>query len=113
MIYKNTKTGAMMISSCIVRGGDWVEVKNDQALNEKQEDQVQDEIVENQQDNVQEPEIDQEVQQEEQVEQETAAAIPGEITKAEIMQELDAFGIEYNPRAKKQELYDLMIAQGK
>ena len=27
MIYRNTKTGAIIDSPCIVRGGDWVEVK--------------------------------------------------------------------------------------
>lgn len=30
------------------------------------------------------------------------------ITIKEIKRELEAFGIEYNPNAKKQELYDLM-----
>ena len=31
------------------------------------------------------------------------------ITKAEIIEELDRKGIEYNPRDKKQVLYDLLI----
>lgn len=34
------------------------------------------------------------------------------INKKQIMQELDAFGIEYNPKANKPELYALMMAQG-
>lgn len=34
-----------------------------------------------------------------------------DITKKEIMQELDALGVEYNPRDKKQELYDLMMGK--
>ena len=32
-----------------------------------------------------------------------------DITKAEIIEELDRKGIEYNPRDKKQVLYDLLI----
>ncbi len=35
------------------------------------------------------------------------------ITRPQIMQELDAFGIEYDKRANKQTLYDLMMSQGK
>ena len=31
----------------------------------------------------------------------------------QIKQELDAFGVKYDPKAKKKELYDLMLAQGK
>lgn len=34
-----------------------------------------------------------------------------EITKSEIMAELDALGIEYNPNAKKDELYKLMMGE--
>lgn len=33
------------------------------------------------------------------------------ITVNEIKQELDAQGIKYNPKAKKQELYDLMMGE--
>lgn len=35
------------------------------------------------------------------------------ITVAQIKQELDAFGIEYDKRANKQVLFDLMMSQGK
>ena len=34
------------------------------------------------------------------------------VTKAQIMQELDAFGIEYDKKATKRALYDIMTAQG-
>lgn len=34
------------------------------------------------------------------------------VTKAQIMQELDAFGIEYDKKATKRVLYDLMLSQG-
>ncbi|MHC5375753.1 hypothetical protein ACYSNU_18505 [Enterococcus sp. LJL120] len=35
------------------------------------------------------------------------------ITRAQIMQELDAFNIKYDKRANKQTLYDLMMNHGK
>ena len=44
------------------------------------------------------------------VKQEQDDMIDG-VTKKEIMQELDAMGIEYNPRAKKEELYNLMLGK--
>lgn len=34
-----------------------------------------------------------------------------EITKKEIMAELDALGIEYNPKARKDELYKLIMGE--
>ena len=34
---------------------------------------------------------------------------PAEITKKQIIQELEAFGIEHDKRASKQELYELML----
>lgn len=34
------------------------------------------------------------------------------VTKAQIMQELDAFGVEYDNKATKRALYDLMTTQG-
>lgn len=35
--------------------------------------------------------------------------VPNNITKDQIMKELDAFGIKYNVNDKKQALYDLMM----
>ncbi|WP_288554150.1 hypothetical protein [uncultured Levyella sp.] len=40
--------------------------------------------------------------------QKAKAPAQEEVTKKDIMQELDAFGVEYNPKAKKEELYQLM-----
>lgn len=34
-----------------------------------------------------------------------------EITKKDIMAQLDALGIEYNPKARKDELYKLMMGE--
>lgn len=103
MQYKNKKTGVIIDTPCIINGGDWVphvektkKVVEVEEVQKKQEDTkpVEQEVV------VEEPE-------------ETTDNVPEEITKAQIMQELDAFGVKYNPRDKKQVLYDLMIAQGK
>lgn len=95
MEYRNTKTGAIIDSPCIISGGDWIKLKEEnkpqtEELNEiKKNNEVEDidEVEE-----VEEPEED----------------FDG-ITVKQIKQELDAFGIKYNPRAKKQELYDLMM----
>lgn len=103
MRYKNTKTGAVIDSSFVISGDDWARVEKTKEPTKQEIHQV----------------IDEEHQQEqqEQVEQEAIESKTGDenfdsITVPQIKQELDAFGIEYNPRAKKQELYDLMMAQG-
>lgn len=94
MKYKNTKTGAIIDSPCKVSGGDWIEIK--EAFEKTAEENRT--VEENEEVTVEVTE-----EKEEEIEE-----IDG-ITKKEIMQELDAFGIEYNPRAKKQELYNLML----
>ena len=94
MRYKNTKTGAIIDSSCIIKGGDWVEA-------DKEIKEVHEVKVETQPDEVNKVE-------ETKKEPEQKEGFDG-ITIKEIKQELDAFGIKYNPRANKQELYDLML----
>ncbi|MGX7134320.1 hypothetical protein [Enterococcus thailandicus] len=98
MRYKNTKTGAVIDSSFVISGDDWARV-------EKPKEQIKQEIHQV---------IDEEQQEEQQeaIESKTGDENFDSITVPQIKQELDAFGIEYNPRAKKQELYDLMMAQG-
>lgn len=107
MRYKNTKTGAVIDSSFVISGDDWARVEKPKEPIKQEIPQVIDE--EHQQEHQQE--------QQDQVEQEGIESKTGDenfdsITVPQIKQELDAFGIEYNPRAKKQELYDLMMAQG-
>jgi len=94
MRYKNTKTGAIIDSSCVIKGGDWI--KADEEIKEVREVKVETQ-----------PE---EVNKAEEIkkEPEQKEGFDG-ITIKEIKQELDAFGIKYNPRANKQELYDLML----
>lgn len=97
MRYRNTKTGAIIDSPCTISGGDWVEYTNEaKEIIEEIEDEVE-EIIE----------VEETVSKEE-TEPEDEEGFEG-VTIKEIKQELDAFGIKYNPRAKKQELYDLMI----
>lgn len=94
MRYKNTKTRAIIDSPCKISGGDWMEIK--EALEKTAEENRT--VEENEEVTVEVTE-----EKEEEIEE-----IDG-ITKKEIMQELDAMGIEYNPRATKKELYDLMM----
>lgn len=103
MKYKNIKTGAIIDSPCTISGGDWVKYTNEakeiiEAVEEVGEVEEVEEI---------EEEVE-EVASKVEAEPEDEEGLDG-ITVKEIKQELDAFGIKYNPRDKKQELYDLMI----
>lgn len=92
MKYKNTRTGVVIDTRCVVRGGEWVSLENLEVTNNQEIPEApQEEIVE-----------------------EKDEVIEGleSITKKQIMQELDAFGVEYDSKSNKQTLYDLMIQQG-
>ena len=108
MEYKNTKTGVTFSSPCVVSGGDWVLVA-DEPITDEEPKAINEEETENNADETKTPVDAPEQQADEKDEQ--VAGLEG-ITKKQIMQELDAFGIKYNPSSKKQELYDLMM-QGK
>lgn len=97
MKYKNTKTGVVIDTPCIVSGGNWIPFLKNSVL--ESERQIVEKPVE-----VQEP-----VKRE----SEENKTDFDEITRSQIMQELDAFGVEYDKRANKQTLYDLMMSQGK
>lgn len=101
MQYKNTKTGVTFSSPCVVSGGDWILLKDEPKTDE--EPKTLNEEIENNADDAE--------QLADEKEDEYVAGLDG-ITKNQIMQELDAFGIKYNPSSKKKELYDLMM-QGK
>lgn len=109
MEYKNTKTGVTFSSPCVVSGGDWILLKDDPKFDEEPKT-LNEEEIENTIDEAETPAVDQEEQADEKEEQ--VAGLDG-ITKKQIMQELDAFGIEYNSSSKKAELYELMMSQGK
>lgn len=90
MRYINTKTRAIIDSPFAISGGDWVEysptILNSEEIPEKVE-------------------IDNDKNEEKIIE------TPTDITKKEIMAELDALGIEYDSKAKKEDLYKLMMGE--
>lgn len=85
--YINTKTGARISSPDVLYGENW------QVVGEEVKEEV--EKIENQ------------IKEEKEIEEKPS----DEITKREIMAELDALGIEYNPKARKDELYKLMMGE--
>ncbi len=81
-----------MYSPFKIVGKNWIEVTENEVV-ETVDEKTPETLEENEQETAQEEKDDN---------------IDG-ITKKEIMQELDAMGIKYNPRATKKELYDLMM----
>ena len=104
MKYKNKKTGGVIETPFVVSGGDWVPF-NQNTEKKLEIKQVQENEETNHQEGV--------TEQTPIVEEKTDNPAIDEVSKDDIMQELDAFGVKYNPRDKKQVLYDLMMAQGK
>lgn len=98
MRYFNTLTKATIDTEFKISGGDWV------LENESKEAVV--DIQANDADS-------KKAEQEQVVEESNVDGNYDGITKPQIMQELDAFGVEYDKRANKQVLYDLMMEQGK
>lgn len=85
MIYINKLTRATIDSPTPIFGGDWVLIDQEEKEEHIEETETQD-------NNREELENDK-----------------GELTKADIMEELDAFGIEYDKKATKAELYEIMM----
>lgn len=85
--YINTKTGARISSPDVLYGENWKLVG----------EEVKEEV----------GKIGNQVKEEKDQEEKSS----DEITKKEIMAELDALGIEYNPKARKDELYKLMMGE--
>lgn len=96
MEYKNTKSGVTFSSPFVISGGDWVPVDGELIVKK-----VPDE----------EPIIKAITIDKQEESEENLVDFDG-ITRVQIMQELDAFGIEYDKKANKKVLYDLMM-QGK
>ena len=93
MRYFNTLTKATIDTDFKISGGDWV-------LDGELKKVVVDTVDDNQ-------------KEVEQVSEETTGdGKYDSVTKAQIMQELDAFGIEYDKKATKRALHDLMTTQG-
>ena len=94
--YKHIKTGAIIYSPFRIVGKNWVEVTENEVVETAEQKIITKEAKKEAKETAQD-------EKEEEIE-----GIQG-VTKKEIMQELDAMGIEYNPRATKKELYDLMM----
>ena len=101
MEYKNMKTGATFSSPCVISGGDWILAEEESLTTIEPQTGSQYEDIK-------------QVETEKNISASTAEnseEFDG-ITRVQIMQELDAFGIEYDKKATKKVLYDLMM-QGK
>lgn len=100
--YKNTKTGAIISSSCKVSGGDWVPYDK---VNSEEKQSV--EVVQKEEKPVQET-TKPKPKKEKKVESDESS---DGVTKKQIMQELDAMGIKYDKNDRKDVLYQLMIGE--
>lgn len=107
MEYQNVKTGFILNTDCKIAGADWVPVNGETIT-----------LVQPTAPTVETPAPVAPVQpapvapvQPAPVTVDSADDGFDGITVKQIKQELDAFGVEYDPKAKKQVLYDLMMAQ--
>lgn len=92
-LYRNLKTGAVIDSPYNLTGDNWI------LESEFKEDKKE----------VKEKKVVKETKKEpEKKESKIADKKVDEVTKAEIIQELDAFGIEYNKNMTKKELIELL-----
>lgn len=91
--YINTKTGARISSPDVLSGENWELYEGIETTGREPLDPTDNNT------NVDNTEVEESV------------LAPTEITKKEIMAELDALGIEYNPKARKDELYKLMMGE--
>lgn len=98
--YISRKTGAIIETECQLLG-DWVKFEDRANDEEKVSSDVPDKVTDT-------PDVKQIVEVIVEEIDDNADGIDG-ITVKEIKQELDAFGIKYDPRMKKQELYELML----
>lgn len=85
MRYFNKKTGAILDSPSKIYGGQWIEYDKKDDIQEVPKDNVE----------VKKP-----------VEESST-----DLTKEEIMNELDALGIDYDKKAKKEDLIKLMMGE--
>lgn len=108
MEYRNKNTRITINTNCKIAGNDWELVgKQDKSKTTNQQ-------VAEEQENITAP-ADQQEQTESQDEELAAANAAGieDVTVKEIKAELDALGVEYDPKAKKPALYALMMKHGK
>lgn len=92
--YYNTKTRAIIDSPLVISGENWIKYEDKDQVQETEIEAVEDEIVEE----VEEKEIEK-------------PSAGKKITKADIENELEALGVEYDKKATKDELYALLMEQ--
>lgn len=92
--YYNTKTRAIIDSPLVISGENWIKYEDKDQIEETVTAIVEDEIVEE----VKEKEIEK-------------PSAGKKITKADIENELEALGVEYDKKATKDELYALLMEQ--
>lgn len=112
MEYQNTKTGFILMTDCKISGANWVRIDKSEPVGQAPVPAPK--VAEK----VEQPAETQVSADEPKQEPETPAVSEDMsgfdgVTRNQIMQELDAQGIKYDPKAKKQVLYDLMMSQGK
>ena len=98
--FVSRKTGATIETECQLLG-DWVKYENRRNNEEKVNTDEPDKVTDT-------PDLKQIIEEVVEEVDDSSDGIDG-ITVKEIKQELDAFGIKYDPRMKKQELYELML----
>ena len=91
--YINVKTGSRISSPDILSGENWELYEGIEATDREPIDPTDNNT------NVGNTEVEESV------------LAPSEITKKEIIAELEALGIEYDPKAKKDDLYRLMMGE--
>ena len=92
--YYNTKTRAIIDSPFLISGVNWIKYEDKDQVEETEVQAVEDKIVE----------------EAEEKESEKPSAVK-KFTKADIVNELEALGIEYDKKATKDELYALLMEQ--
>lgn len=92
--YYNTKTRAIIDSPLVISGENWIKYEDKDQVEETEIEVVEDEKVEE--------------AEEKEIEKPSAGK---KITKADIENELEALGVEYNKKATKDELYALLMEQ--
>lgn len=86
MLYIHKRTRVVIDSPCVLSGGDWVKQGEIEAVAPTVTEET---TVESNEENIENAEYK-------------------KLTREDIMQELDAFGVEYDKKATKEELYNLM-----
>ena len=92
--YYNTKTGAIIDSPFLITGENWINYEDKVEVDDSEEDVTEEDSKENIEDDVS-----------------SDKGLYNKFTKAQIENELEALGVEYDSKASKDELYKLLMEQ--